>query len=73
MHKQAALNTAKLVATALLSGLGVGVIVNYVPIEALMYIAGIIFVGFMIWVFYGIEKSRLESLEKINKMVDKTV
>ena len=67
MHKQAAKNTLMLVLAAVMSGLGVGLIINYVPLQALLYIGGIAFVAYMVWICYSMEKSRLEVLETLNK------
>ena len=70
MHKQAALNTAKLIALALVASLVGAAVVHAIPFETLMYIAGFGIMGYLVYVFYSIEKSRLESLERLNKTVD---
>ena len=67
MHKQAAKNTFMLIAAALMSGLGVSLILTFVPLQAFLYIAGAAFVGYMVWIFYTMEKSRLDSLDQLNK------
>lgn len=67
MHKQAAKNTFMLIAAAVMTALGVGAIVAYIPLQALLIIAGIAFVGYMVWIFYTMEKSRLETLEELKK------
>lgn len=66
MHKQAAKNTLILVLAALMTGLGVSLILANIPLQALLYIAGIAFVAYLVWVCYSMEKSRLESLEILN-------
>jgi hypothetical protein len=67
MHKQAAKNTFMLLLAALMTGLGVSAIVAFVPLQALLIIAGIAFAAYMVWIFYSMEKSRLETLEILNK------
>jgi hypothetical protein len=67
MHKQAAKNTLMLVLAALMSGLGAAAIVAFIPLQALLLIAGIAFIGYMVWICYSMEKSRLETLEVLNK------
>lgn len=67
MHKQAAKNTLILLLAALMTGLGVSLIVAFVPLQALFVIAGIAFVAYIVWIFYSMEKSRLETLETLNK------
>ena len=67
MHKQAAKNTLLLLLAAIMSGLGVSLIVTFMPLEAFLYIAGIAFVAYMVWVCYSMEKSRLEGLDRLNK------
>lgn len=67
MHKQAAKNTLMLVLAALMTGLGVAAIFAFIPLEALLYIAGTAFMGYMVWICYSIEKGRLETLESLNK------
>jgi threonine/homoserine/homoserine lactone efflux protein len=66
MHKQAAKNTLMLVLAALMAGIGVSLIVTFIPLQAFLYIAGIAFIGYMGWICYSMEKSRLESLEILN-------
>ena len=70
MHKQAAKNTALLLATAVMSGLGIAVIINFIPATVLIYMAVAALFAFIVYCFYSIEKSRLESLERLNKTVD---
>ena len=70
MHKQAAKNTAKLLAAALLASAVVSVAINVVPLDVLLSILGLGVMGYLIHVFYTIEKGRLESLERLNKSVD---
>lgn len=70
MHKQAAKNTALLILTAVMVGLGVAVIVNFIPVNILLYLMGFGLMGYLVYIFYSIEKSRLESLERLNKSVD---
>lgn len=67
MHKQAAKNTLLLVLAALATGFGVAAIVAFIPLQALLAIAGIGFVGYMVWIFYSMEKGRLETLEELKK------
>lgn len=67
MHKQAAKNTFMLILAALMAGIAVSAIIAFVPIQSLLVIAGIVFVAYMVWIFYTMEKSRLESLESLNK------
>jgi threonine/homoserine/homoserine lactone efflux protein len=67
MHKQAAKNTLMLIAAALMTAAGVSLILTFIPLQALLYIAGIAFVAYMVWIFYTMEKSRLETLEQLNK------
>lgn len=68
MHKQAAKNTLMLVLAAVMSGLGVSLIFTYIPLKALLLIGGIAFVAYMIWICYSMEKSRLETLDTLNKI-----
>ena len=67
MHKQAAKNTLMLALAALMGGLGMAAIFTFIPLQSLLYIAGAGFVVYMVWIFYTMEKSRLETLEELNK------
>ena len=67
MHKQAAKNTLMLILAAIMAGLGVSLIVAFVPLQAFLAIAGIAFVAYMVWICYSMEKSRLEGLDRLNK------
>lgn len=68
IHTQAALNTAKLIASGMLTALGVFFIINFIPLEDILIIGGMGFLAYMIYLFYKIEKTRLESIDKLNKL-----
>ena len=66
MHKQAALNTVKFFAAAFAVGILVALGAEYLTAGQFMSVIGIGVLAFFINIFYSIEKSRLESLEKLN-------
>jgi|LakMenEpi03Aug12_release.lakeMendotaPanAssembly.Ray.scaffolds.fasta_scaffold3955813_1 hypothetical protein len=70
MHKQAAKNTALLLSAAVMVGLGVAFSIEFIPVKILLSLMGVGLMGYLVYVFYSIEKSRLESLESLNKTVD---
>lgn len=67
MHKQAAKNTLMLILSAIVAGLGIATAFSYIPVQILVYIGVASFAGYMIWIFYTMEKSRLEGLARLNK------
>lgn len=73
MHKQAAINTAKTVLFVMLgTALGIAAVELLTPTQiAIGMIVGLL--GFMIHITYSIEKSRLETIEFINKIGKETV
>lgn len=71
MHRQAAINTAKILASALVCGLVGSVVVETLSVKTLLTILGVGVMGYLVYIFYSIEKSRLESLERLNKTVDR--
>jgi hypothetical protein len=70
MHKKAALNTLKLFALAMTVALGTSLAFNYLSSVVLFSILGAGVMGYLIYIFYSIEKTRLERLESLNKTVD---
>ena len=71
MHRQAAINTVKILASALVCGLVGFVVVETLSVKTLLTILGVGVMGYLVYIFYSIEKSRLESLERLNKTVDR--
>lgn len=68
MHKQAALNTAKVMVTAILIAGSVVAALQYMTFVLFMSILGAGVVGYMIYIFYCIERDRLNHIESINKL-----
>ena len=68
IHKQAAKNTAMLLAAGLMSVLGVYVIVQFMTPEILIYLVCASAFVYLIYIFYSIEKNRLETLDRLKKM-----
>ena len=68
IHKEAAINTLKLIAAGILSSTAMMLVVKYVTLEAFLYFLGAAAFGFMVYTFYSMEKTRLETLDKLKKM-----
>lgn len=72
MHKQAAINTIKLIGWALLVAFITVFLIQNVPSVILFYALGAGFLIYFIYIAYTIEKSRLEHLEGMKRFTQKT-
>ena len=68
MHKQAALNTLKIVASAAVTGVIVTLAIEYLTLSVFLSVLGTAAIAYFVYVCYCIEKSRLESIDRLNKM-----
>lgn len=68
MHKQAALNTAKVLGIGVLVGLATVFGIELLTLDIALKLLGIGFLVYFIYIFYSIEKGRLESEERLNNM-----
>lgn len=68
IHKQAAINTAKILGSAVLATLAVAVAFTLLSVQTLMIIMGVGAAVFIVYNFYKFEKSRLESIDKLNEI-----
>lgn len=68
IHKQAAKNTLALIAAAIMGSLGVFLIAQFMTVEIFVYTLGAGAFIYMIYVFYSMEKHRLETIDKLKKL-----
>lgn len=68
MHKQAALNTLKVIALSIIAGAAVVLGIQLLTFDVAITFIGIGFLVYFIYMFYNIEKGRLESQERFNNM-----
>ena len=67
MHKQAALNTAKMIAFGILASTLTLLAIEFLTVETFLKLCGVGIFGYIVYIFYTIEKSRLEMLENLKK------
>lgn len=70
MHKQAAFNTLKVIFMALAAGIAVAVFIAILTMSQAIYLGCGALLAFAIYMFYNIEKDRLERLDQLNKSID---
>ena len=68
MHKQAALNTAKVLGIGILVGLATVFGIELLTLDIVLKLLGVGFLVYFVYMFYSIEKGRLESQERLNNM-----
>jgi multisubunit Na+/H+ antiporter MnhE subunit len=68
MHKQAAVNTMKFVGGAIAVAVLTVLMVEFLTFELTLKIVGSGFLAYFIYMFYSIEKSRLEASEKFEQL-----
>lgn len=71
MHKQALLNTLKMILTAGLTGFVVGFLITALTATQATFLVCGLLIALGFWMIYPIEKDRLERLDRLNKSVDK--
>lgn len=67
MHKQAAFNTLKFVASAIITGVAIALSIEYLTLATVMMALGCGVIVYFVYMFYQIEKSRLETIETLKK------
>lgn len=71
LKQKAFTQTLTLVGSALITGVVVALIAEYVAFSTILIFAGIGFVAYMFYLVYQINLSQLQYKEKLQEMVDK--
>ena len=70
MHKQAVLNVITLFGIAILVSIGVVLLSQVMSFSLFMSIMGVTMLGYFAYMFYCIERDRLNHIEALNKLKD---